>query len=323
MTKVNSAIGIEYNSHEIKAVELLKNSDGRYSVIAFGSEPIPPEVMQEGVIVDQELFSAIIEDLSANGGFTPNAPVVLGVNNENVILRFATFPKVPDDKMRSVITMQAGDFIPIPVVELGLDYVIINEDTDDDDQPIVNVLLVGARTQMLENITQCFNDTKFDVIDIDSSFLAWCRATIESAVPDEIYGFLNLTDDILNYVVIVDNDIKMVRSINIPDRAVLAVKKLFDDSDNVLEEDMDVVTSFIQSELSSSISYFQMQYGYQINKIIFSAASIFEQNLLETISEKAYLPVELPNLYGDYMTNDFDPVGYSGCISLAKAVLEG
>ena len=26
--KVNSAIGIEYNSHEIKAVELLKRADG-------------------------------------------------------------------------------------------------------------------------------------------------------------------------------------------------------------------------------------------------------------------------------------------------------
>ena len=62
---------------------------------------------------------------------------------------------------------------------------------------------------MLENLVSCFNGSQFDVMDIDSSFLAWIRATIEEAVPDEIYGFLNLTDDVLNFVVIVENDIKI------------------------------------------------------------------------------------------------------------------
>ena len=223
MTKVNSAIGIEYNSHEIKAVELLKKPDGTLEATAFAREEIPENVIIEGMIADTETFTAILGELFKNGGFTAGAPVVLGVNNENVILRYATFPKVPDDKLRSVITMQAGDFIPVPVSELGLDFVVINETNDDDDQPIINVLLIGARTQMLENLVSCFNGSQFDVMDIDSSFLDWIRATIEEAVPDEIYGFLNLTDDVLNFVVIVENDIKKVRSIGNPDRAALDV----------------------------------------------------------------------------------------------------
>ena len=41
MTKVNSAIGIEYNSHEIKAVELLKKPDGSLEATAFAKEEIP------------------------------------------------------------------------------------------------------------------------------------------------------------------------------------------------------------------------------------------------------------------------------------------
>ena len=39
--KVNSAIGIEYNSHEIKAVELLKKPDGTLEATAFAKEEIP------------------------------------------------------------------------------------------------------------------------------------------------------------------------------------------------------------------------------------------------------------------------------------------
>lgn len=322
-SKVNSAIGIEYNSHEIKAVELTKRADGSLSVIAFNKEEIPENVMNEGIIVDTEMFTAILNDLYKNGGFSEKAPVVVGVNNENVILRYATFPKVPDDKLRNVITMQAGDFIPVPVMELGLDYVVVNESVDDDDQPIVNVLLIGARTVMLENLVNCFNESPFDVRDIDSSFLAWCRATMEKAVPDEIYGFLNLTDDVLNFVVIEEGEIKMVRSITIPDRAILDVRKVFENPAEVTEEEIASVVDFMYSELSSSISYFQMQYGYQINKIIFSASTPVEETLLETLNQKSYVPLELPKLYDEYMNNDFNPVGFSGCISLAKVALEG
>jgi len=323
MTKVNSAIGIEYNSHEIKAVELLKKPDGGYTVSAFATAEIPEGVITEGMIADTETFTAILADLFKDGNFTQNAPVVLGVNNENVILRYATFPKVPDDKLRNVITMQAGDFIPVPVAELGLDFVVINEATDDDDQPIINVLLIGARSQMLENLVGCFNDSQFDVMEIDSSFLAWIRATMEEAVEDEIYGFLNLTDDVLNFVVIVEGDIKMVRSIGIPDRAALDVRKVFERANELTEEEVTSVVDFMYQELSSSISYFQMQYGYQINKIIFSASSSAEPTLLEALSQKSYVPVALPQLYRSYMTTEFNPDGYAGCIRLAKVALEG
>ena len=48
MTKVNSAIGIEYNSHEIKAVELLKKTDGTLETTAFAREEIPENVIMIG-----------------------------------------------------------------------------------------------------------------------------------------------------------------------------------------------------------------------------------------------------------------------------------
>ena len=323
MTKVNSAIGIEYNASEIKAAELLRRPDGGYEVTNSAIVRIPEGVISEGIIVDTEVFTAVLGDLFKEGGFTQKAPVVLGVNNENVILRYATFPKVPDDKLRNVITMQAGDFIPVPVAELGLDFVVIGQTEDDDDQPILDVLLIGARTQMLENLVNCFNDSAFDVIDIDSSFLAWIRATLEEATPEEIYGFLNLTDDVLNFVVIVEGEIKMVRSIGIPDRAALDVKKIFENPHELTEEEITNVTDFVYQELASSISYFQMQYGYQMNKIILSVASSAEPTLHEKLSEKSYVPVVLPSLYGNYMSTAFDPRRYAGCISLAKVALEG
>ncbi len=323
MAKVNSAIGIEYNSHDIYAVELTKVSDGKYEVTAFEQEDFESGVISNGMISDPPLFNAALTDLLNRGKFNTNAPIVVGVNNENVIMRYATFPKVPDEKLRGVITMQAQDFIPVPVSELGLDFVVIDETTDDDDQPALNVLLVGARNLMLQNLIQNFEEAKLQVVDIDSSFLAWTRVIIDKLQPEDVVGFLCVTDDVIDFVAIADKEIKMVRSINVPDRAVVEIKKLFNDPHELVTFEMDTIVDLLYSELSSSINYFQMQTGYMMNKIFFSAATELQKDVLDKLSEKSYVPLEIPQLYQEYSTASFDASKYAGCISLAKVALEG
>ena len=323
MAKVNSAIGIEYNSHEIKAVELYKHSDGRLEIIASGRQLLDNNIMGNGMIMDSALFGVSLNELFTNGKFNKNAPIIIGVNNENVIMRYATFPKVPDDKLRSVVTMQAQDFIPVPISELGLDFVIIDETTDDDDQPALNVLLVGARNLMLQNLVQNFDVAKLEVVDIDSSFLAWCRVAIDEVTEDDVVGFLCLTDDVLDFVAIADKEIKMVRSINIPDRAMIEVKKAFNDPLELITTELDVIVDLLYSELSSSINYFQMQTGYLMNNVIFSAATELEKDIAEKLAEKCYIPLTIPEFYKEYSTESFDASKFAGCISLAKAALEG
>ncbi len=323
MAKVNSAIGIEYNSHEIKAVELYKHSDGRLDVIAAGKEILDDNVMGNGIIMDSSLFGVALNDLITKGKFNKAAPVVVGVNNENVIMRYATFPKVPDDKLRGVVTMQAQDFIPVPISELGLDFVVIDETTDDDDQPALNVLLVGARNVMLENLTQIFEEVKLEVVDIDSSFLAWSRVAIEEAGEDEVFGFLCLTDDVLDFIAVADKDIKMVRSINIPDRAIVEVKKAFNNPSEIITTEMENIVDLLYSELSSSINYFQMQTGYMLNKVLFLAATDLQKDIAEKLAEKSYVPLEIPGFYKQYSEASFDASEFAGCISLAKVALEG
>ena len=322
MAKVNSAIGIEYNSHEIKAVELYKHSDGRIDVIAAGKELLDDSVMGNGIILDNSLFGVALNDLMTKGNFNKTAPVVVGVNNENVIMRYATFPKVPEEKLRGVVTMQAQDFIPVPVSELGLDFVVIDETTDDD-QPALNVLLVGARNLMLENLTQNFDEAKLEIVDIDSSFLAWCRVAIEESEKDEVFGFLCLTDDVLDFVAVADKEIKMVRSINIPDRAMVEVKKAFNDPHEIVTTEMETIVDLLYSELSSSINYFQMQTGYMLNKVLFSAATELEKDISEKLAEKSYVPLAIPEFYKQYSEASFDASEFAGCISLAKVALEG
>ena len=322
MAKANSAIGIEYNSYEIKAVGLTKGSDGKPSVSGYATVKLQEGVIGEGIIVDSPLFTAALNDLFEQAKFEKDTPIVVGVNNENVIMRYATFPKVPQDKLRSVVTMQAQDFIPVPISELGLDYVIVDETTDDDDQPALNMILVGARNTMLTNLIQNFEAAKYQVIDIDSSFLAWCRVAIEEEASSSTFAFLSLTDDVLNFVAISEGDIKMVRSINIPDRVIVEVKKAFHSPDAVTSNEMEMIVELLQSELTSSMNYFQMQTNIILEAVVFTTASPLEAQLASQIAERCYVPLSVPSYYNNFANGSFSPKEYAGCISLAKVGLE-
>lgn len=322
MAKVTSAIGIEYNSYEIKAVELTKGSDGKVEVLNFASTTLQEGVISEGIISDSALFTAALSDLLEQGKMKKDSPIVVGVNNENVIMRYATFPKVPQDKMRSVVTMQAQDFIPVPVSELGLDYVVVDETTDDDDQPALNMILVGARNTMLTNLLQNFEAAKLEVVDIDSSFLAWCRAAINETTEYTTFAYFSLTDDVLNFVAVSEGDIKMVRSINIPDRAIVEVKKAFHSPEEVTSAELETITDLLQSELTSSMNYFQMQTNIILEAVLFSTASPLEEAFSQKLAETCYVPLTVPSFYGNLANSSFSPKEYAGCISLAEVGLE-
>ncbi|MGN0571602.1 MAG: type IV pilus biogenesis protein PilM [Candidatus Fimenecus sp.] len=325
MAKMKSVIGFEVDTAEIRAIELTK-TNGAFSVLACGKIPLPAGTIEEGFIRDADVFNKNLAELLQTGNFKSN-DVVVGVNNENVIMRYATFPQVPADKLRNMVLLQAQEFIPIPVQEMEIDYVIAGESVNDEEQPMINVLLVAARRNMLEQLITVLGASKLQVIDIDSSVLSVCRG-LSAIAPNKKYALLNLTDDILNFLVIKDQEISMVRSITIPERAVGAVKSVFDmETEAVPQEDLDTVGSMLASETNSSVSYYAMQNMEEpIEQIYFVSAARDAEALAKMVSDSVYtIPVDIPTLYMEENLGLSQAVvkEFAGCIGLAMQALEG
>lgn len=325
MAKIKSVIGFEVDTAEIRAIELTK-SNGAYSVLACGKIPLPAGTIEEGFIRNADEFNKALAELLQNGNFKSN-DVVVGVNNENVIMRYASFPKVPEDKLRNMVLLQAQEFIPIPVQEMEIDYVIAGESLNDEEQPVVNVLLVAARRNMLEQLITVLGASKLQVVDIDASVLSVCRGLAPMTVGKK-YALLNMTDDILNFLVIKDSEISMVRSITIPERAADAVKSVFSqETETVPQEDLEAVGSMLASETNSSVSYYAMQnMAEPIEQIYFVSAARDAGTLAKTVADAVYtIPVDIPTLYTDQNLGLSQDVvkEFAGCIGLAMQALEG
>lgn len=326
MAKLKSIIGCEVDTTEIRAVELTREN-GVYSVLACGKVGLDEGIMENGFVRDADGFNTKLIQLLQGGNFKATN-VVVGVNNENVIMRYASFPKVPNDKLRNMVLLQAQEFIPIPVQEMELDFVVAGEGVNDEDQPVVNVLLIAARQNMLEQYIMMLNAAKLQVVDIDSSALAYCRA-LSSKTPEKKYAFLNLTDSILNFLVIQNEEISMVRSITIPERSEAAVKNLFKETKEgeISEETLEEVSNFLVSETSSSVSYYTMQNMESPIETIYFVTDAGKADVLASrIEESVFtIPVELPKFFEaeNLGLTEEQKKEFAGCIGLAMQALEG
>ncbi len=323
MAKFKSIIGCEITTNEIKAVEITKDN-GAYKILAMGYMPLEDDIIGEGFIRDNDRFNDALTQLIASGNFQ-TTDVAIGVNNENVLMRYATFPKVSNDKLRNMILLQAQEFIPIPVQEMEIDYVIAGETKDDDGNEQVNIMLIAARKQMLEGYINIFTASKMQVQEIDSSVLAYCRGLNEIS-DGKRYGVVNLTDDVLTFMVVQGDEIAMVRSITISERHQGSIKKVFSGSrdKSYTDEDIEDVISYLTSETSSTISYYSMQNDIPIDKIYFIMNSSVAERVVTDMAMNIYVPMEIPKFYPSLQADSVTPIDeYASCIGIAISSLEG
>lgn len=329
MAKIKSVIGCEFATNEIRAVEIAK-TDGAYQILAMGYIPLEKGVIEEGFIRDAERFQTAFSELMSSGGFRSNN-VAIGVNNENVMMRYAAFPKIDNDKLRNMVLLQAQEFIPIPINEMEIDYIIAGENTNEDNVAQYNIMLIAARRQMLESYINFLTALKYTVIDIDSSLLSLCRGIKASGIEGK-YCLVNFTDDILNFIVVKGNEIKMVRSITIPERNRFAVYELFglnekeegEDAEAENGEEIRNAVNFIVAETASTVSYYSMQDEEQIEKIFLTANTPFRDDIVKEMQENIPLTVEIPQMNSQIQMQDGTKANdYAACIGVAVSGLEG
>lgn len=323
MAKFKSIVGCEITTNEIRAVEIMKEN-GVLKILAMGYMPLEEGIVEEGFIRDADRFNTAITQLLASGNFQ-STDISIAVNNENILMRYASFPKVDSDKLRNMVLLQAQEFIPIPIQEMEVDYVVAGETKDDDDTPQTNVMLIAARKQMLEGYINIFTASKLQIQDIDSSLLAYCRAANEICDGAK-YGIVNLTDDVLSYIVVQGDEISMVRSITIPEKVQKPVASIFANSrdESYTDEDLEAVNAFIMQETSSTISYYSMQNNIPMDKIYLIINSKAVSKIMPVLQENIYIPMEIPQFYPTLQATSVTPLGeYASCIGVAISGLEG
>jgi len=196
-----SVLGIDIGPSSIKLVQLKKRK-GRAILETYGELSLGPYVnleMGRSTNMTTEQIAQAVVDILRESNTTTNKSG-LSIQMGSSLVSFIKLPKVDEKQLAQMIPLEARKYIPIPISEVSLDYLVIpkNEDTvseyqnseEKPEEKTVDVLLVVihndamARNKEITRIAKL--ETTFSEIEIFSSM----RSVTESGTaPQMIIDF--------------------------------------------------------------------------------------------------------------------------------------
>lgn len=317
--KLKRVIGLEIYANELRAAEV-SGSRSQIKVEAYNFIKLPDGVITDGLIMKPEVFMQYLKDMLTEGNFK-SKNIVIEIISRNLILRLASFPKVSPDKQNNVIMLQAQDFIPIPISELELNYVISGE-TAVNETTFVNALLVAMKKNIITTLMDTIQNRRFGNYDISDITIGVTTLADEviAQTSSNIFMVMYLNSVTLDILVIKNRFIVMARSAQLDTNVINALNKnavpfVSDDTYNEILE-------IIKNEFWTSTNFYNIKNKDDIDKVYFYAPNLNIKKSLRSLSTELDTDIEIINI--DYKLNVRNEVlmdSYLGCICIAAGKL--
>ncbi len=148
--RAKSLVGLDIGSSAVKAVELKPAGKG-FKVTAFGSEPIPPDGIVDGAIIDGAAVADAIRRLFDGKGLKTK-DVAASLSGNAVIVKKITLPMMSEAELGESIYWEAEQYIPFDIQDVNLDYQILDAG-DAAGKGTMDVLLVAAKKEKIADYT--------------------------------------------------------------------------------------------------------------------------------------------------------------------------
>jgi type IV pilus assembly protein PilM len=166
--KARSVVGLDIGSSAVKAVELKPVGKG-FKVVAFASEPIPPDSIVDGAIIDGAGVADAIRRLFENKAFK-SKDVAASLSGNAVIVKKITLPVMTEAEVADSIYWEAEQYIPYDIQDVNLDYQVLDAGTGPDSKGTMEVLLVAAKKEKIADYTGVISQAGRTpvVVDVDA-----------------------------------------------------------------------------------------------------------------------------------------------------------
>ena len=149
--KSKAVVGLDIGSSAVKAVELKPAGKG-FRVVALASEPVPPDSIVDGAIIDGAAVADAIRRLFENKAFKTKE-VAASLSGNAVIVKKISLPVMTESELSESIYWEAEQYIPFDIQDVNIDYQILDPGTGPDSKGTMDVLLVAAKKEKIADYT--------------------------------------------------------------------------------------------------------------------------------------------------------------------------
>lgn len=191
--KQKPVVGLDIGSSAVKAVELKKAKDG-YELTAVGLEPLSPETVVDGAIIDALSVSSAIDRIF-QGQKIKNKEVATSVSGHSVIIKKITMPLLEDDELYDQVQSDAGQYIPFDIADVSLDYQVLEPTPAGDGY---EVLLVAVKRDKINNYQSALIGRSLSLVDVDAFALQNTFETNYEPESAATVALLNIGASVMN-----------------------------------------------------------------------------------------------------------------------------
>jgi type IV pilus assembly protein PilM len=227
--KSKAVVGLDIGSSAVKAVEL-KAAGKKFKVSAYGSEPIPPDSIVDGAIIDSAAVADAIRRLFENKAFK-SKEVAASLSGNAVIVKKINLPVMTEAELAESIYWEAEQYIPFDIQDVNLDYQILDAGGGADGKGTMDVLLVAAKKEKIADYTGVIAQAGRTpvVVDVDAFALQNAYETNYSIDPQAVVVLLNAGASAINVNILAGDQSLFTRDISIGGNAYTeAVQKELD-----------------------------------------------------------------------------------------------
>ncbi len=148
--RAKAVVGLDIGSSAVKAVEL-RPAGKSFKVSAFGIEPIHPDSIVDGAIIDGTAVAEAIRRVFDTRGIKTKE-VVASLSGNAVIVKKITLPVMTEAELSESIYWEAEQYIPFDIQDVNLDYQILDAGNGEA-RGTMDVLLVAAKKEKIADYT--------------------------------------------------------------------------------------------------------------------------------------------------------------------------
>ena len=310
--RAKTVIGVDIGSSAVKAVEL-RPSGKTYKVSAFGVEPVPPDAIVDGAIIDAGSVAAAVRRLfDGNKAFTAK-DVCTSLSGNAVIVKKITLPVMTEKELAESIYWEAEQYIPFDIQDVNLDYQILDAGTGPNSRGSMDVLLVAVKKEKIADYTSVLAQAGRTpiIVDVDAFALQNAFEVNYGLEPDRVVALLNAGASAVNVNIlhgdrsVFTRDVSMggnayteavQKELGVPCESAEQLKKgtpvdgaTFEDARPVLH----AVTENVLLEIQKSFDFFKATASSdRIDRIMLSGGASRVDGFRQTLQERFDAPVE-------------------------------
>ncbi|MEX2270859.1 MAG: type IV pilus assembly protein PilM [Vicinamibacterales bacterium] len=213
--RVRPVVGLDIGSSAVKAVELRPAGKG-WKVVGWGTEPVPPDSIVDGAIIDGTAVADAIRRLF-DGKRLRAKDVAASLSGNAVIVKKITVPAMTEAELADSIVWEAEQYIPFDIQDVNLDYQVLTSAEEAGPKGTMDVLLVAAKKEKIVDYTGVITQAGRTpvIVDIDAFALQNAYEVNYGFTDGEVIALINAGASATNINIVQGDQSVFTRDVSI------------------------------------------------------------------------------------------------------------